>query len=244
MNKSQTAPASGMRSVLVVDDHPLYCDALVTTLTRIFAPDRIETTACLADALAVTFRPDLIMLDLKLPDVEGLSGFIRLRDLMPDVPIVVISAEISDAQLADIMALGGSGYVSKNASQAEFREALEKVQQGQHSFPERIKDYQRSAPPSADRQELLRRLADLTPQQTRILRLISDGKPNKQIAYEMSLAEATVKAHVTALLRRLGVRNRTQAALMVTGQALDALTETGGAAPPQPPLSRSQDGLG
>lgn len=217
MTTQMPESTSGVRSILVVDDHPLYCDALVTSLGRIFDTNRIESVSCLTDALNSGLHPDLIMLDLKLPDVEGLSGFMRLRDMRPDVPIVVISAEISDAQLSDLRSLGGSGYVSKSASQAELEEALRKVEQGEHVFPDWITDIQRAPQPRAEAHDVMRRIADLTPQQTRILRLISDGKPNKQIAYELSLAEATVKAHVTALLRRLGVRNRTQAALLVNG---------------------------
>lgn len=218
MDTHITEHSPGFRSVLIVDDHPLYCEALATTLERIFPVERIESVSRFSEALAAGFRPDLIMLDLKLPDVQGLSGFVRLRDLMPDVPIVVISALISDDQIADIRAMGGSGYVSKSATQAELEEALCRVERGEPSFPDWIKDHQRSANTVTDTRDVMRRIGDLTPQQTRILRLIGDGKPNKQIAYELSLAEATVKAHVTALLRRLGVRNRTQAALLVNAQ--------------------------
>lgn len=208
---------SDIRSILVVDDHPLYRDALVTTLRRIFNVQQVEAVATVAEAHGSKLQPDLIMLDLKLPDVEGLSGFVGLRDVRPDVPIVVISAEVNDAQLAHIKAMGGSGYISKSASETELEEALRKVARGEQSFPDWISDIERAPEPTADAQDIMRRIADLTPQQTRILRLISDGKPNKQIAYELTLAEATVKAHVTALLRRLGVRNRTQAALLVKG---------------------------
>lgn len=208
-------PGSDIRSILVVDDHPLYRDALVTTLRRIFNVQHVDAVATVAEAQGSKLQPDLIMLDLKLPDAEGLSGFVGLRDMRPDVPIVVISAEVNDAQLAHIRAMGGSGYISKSASEAELEAALRKVERGEPSFPDWISDIERAPEPTADERDIMRRIADLTPQQTRILRLISDGKPNKQIAYELTLAEATVKAHVTALLRRLGVRNRTQAALLV-----------------------------
>lgn len=221
MTTQMPESCSGIRSILVVDDHPLYCDALVASLGRIFDVDRIDSVSCLADAMNSKCQPDLIMLDLKLPDVEGLSGFVRLRDKRPDVPIVVISAEVSDAQLSDLRSMGCSGYVSKSATPAEFEAALRKVEQGEHVFPDWITDIQRAPQPRAEAHDVMRRIADLTPQQTRILRLISDGKPNKQIAYELTLAEATVKAHVTALLRRLGVRNRTQAALLVNGLRAD-----------------------
>lgn len=208
-------PSAAIRSILIVDDHPLYCAALVSSLGEIFAAEKIETANCLSQALICEERPDLVLLDLKLPDVQGLSGFVRLRDQMPDVPIVVISAEISDEQLTDVQAMGGAGYISKNASQADIETALGKVVLGEASFPARITDYQRTPEEQQNAQDIIRKIAELTPQQTRVLRLICNGKLNKQIAYEMNLAEATVKAHVTALLRRLGVQNRTQAALLV-----------------------------
>lgn len=211
----------GVQSILVVDDHPLYCDALVTTLKRIFSPDRIETACCLADAVAIEFKPDLILLDLKLPDVQGLSGFIQIRDQMPDVPVVVISSEMNDKLIANVMALGGTGFISKDATKSDLKDALEQIAQGGKCFPSGFRKLSKPIEADSTIVDLARRLADLTPQQTRILHLICDGKPNKQIAYELSLAEATVKAHVTALLRRLGVRNRTQAALLVQGLSFD-----------------------
>lgn len=207
----------GVQSILVVDDHPLYCDALVTTLKRIFSPKRIETASCLIDALSVKFKPDLIMLDLKLPDVQGLSGFVQMRDRMPDVSIVVISSEVNDKLITNIMALGGTGFISKDASKSALKDALEQIGQGGKCFPSGFRKLSSPIEPDPNIVDLARRLADLTPQQTRILHLICDGKANKQIAYELSLAEATVKAHVTALLRRLGARNRTQAAMLVQG---------------------------
>lgn len=230
-NEDQGEALRNIRSVLVVDDHPLYCDALAGALARICAPERIETASSMAEVLAAPGRPDLVLLDLRLPDVQGLSGFIELRATMPDVPIVVISAEADDAVIANVRALGGAGFIRKDAPRDALQAALAQVAEGGKSFPPGIAAVASGPsedPPTAD---LARRLADLTPQQTRILRLICDGKPNKQIAYELSLAEATVKAHVTALLRRLGVRNRTQAALLVQGLSLG--TPRGGEVHPQ-----------
>lgn len=211
-------------SILIVDDHPLYCDALATTLQQMFETDDLKTASCLVDALAIVrggFCPDLVMLDLNLPDVQGLGGFVQVRDQMQDTSVVVFSAEASDELIANIMAMGGSGFISKNASRDDLADALSKVIDGQSCFPNGITRQRKPVKPDPDAMDVARRLAELSPQQARILRLICEGKPNKQIAYEMSLAEATVKAHVTALLRRLGVRNRTQAALMVQGLNFD-----------------------
>lgn len=218
MDTQYTEQPPGFRSILIVDDHPLYCEALAATLGRIFPARQIKSASQFADVLAIGFQPDLVLLDLRLPDVQGLSGFMRLREMMPDVPVVVISAEASEEQMAAIRAMGGAGYISKSAPPEDLESLLRRVQHGEHCFPEGTGQAGPDAQEAADQQDILRRIADLTPQQTRILRLIGAGKPNKQIAYELSLAEATVKAHVTALLRRLGVRNRTQAALLLNGQ--------------------------
>lgn len=228
MNTPQIpAQADGMVSILVIDDHPLYCDALVTTLERLYDQRDIRTATSLKDGLAMLgsrFAPGLVLLDLKLPDVTGLSGFVQIREELPDVPIILISSESSNDLIHTVMSMGAAGFISKNASQSELSAALERVQQGERFVPDGYSKPQSSPNPDFDKQDVARKIADLTPQQARIMRLICDGKPNKQIAYEMSLAEATVKAHVTALLRRLGVRNRTQAAILARDISFDSDT--------------------
>lgn len=204
----------GIGSILIVDDHPLYCDALVATLERLVQPRDIFTATRLEDAMAYESGLDLVILDLKLPGVNGLDGFMQMREHMPDVPILVISAIASDYVIRQIKDLGGAGYINKSASHEKLQLALKTVCQGGQYFPAGIATIVDEVERSADDAPSF----DLTPQQGRILRLICDGKPNKQIAYELDLAEATVKAHVTALLRRLGVRNRTQAAMLVQQQ--------------------------
>lgn len=210
---------------LVVDDHPLYCDALATTLKNYAGTRAVHTVNSMQSGLkALTdgLVPDLVMLDLKLPDVTGLSGFFKLKEKLPDVPILVISAESCDETVQALMDAGAAGFIPKDASKAEIAEALDRVQDGQKYLPAGF--CPRSTPPPehvANANVISQRIADLTPQQGRIMNMICAGKPNKQIAYEMSLAEATVKAHITALLRRLGVRNRTQAAVMVNSVSLD-----------------------
>lgn len=213
-----------IRSVLVIDDHPLYCDALASTLKRIYQLQTVKKATTLNDALKLVgsrFMPDLVVLDLRLPDVTGLSGFLKIRDKMPDVPILVISAISSNETIQALMEAGAAGFVPKDASPKVLQNALMIVREGQKYLPP---GYTASSVPCGDALstcEIARKIADLTPQQARIMKLICAGKPNKQIAYEMSLAEATVKAHITALLRRLGVHNRTQAAVLVRGTRLD-----------------------
>lgn len=210
-------------SILVIDDHPLYCDALASTLERSFEAKTVKKATSLTAGLKMVgsrFMPDLVMLDLNLPDVTGLSGFLKVKDKMPDVPVLVISAESSDETISALLNAGAAGFVPKDASHKVLQTALMEVQEGKKFLPP---GYTPSSHPSNQElsaQQIAQKIADLTPQQSRIMKLICAGKPNKLIAYEMSLAEATVKAHITALLRRLGVNNRTQAAVLVKSASL------------------------
>ncbi len=214
----------GVKAVLVIDDHPLYGDALASTLRRAFQDCRVETATTLCDGIervGADFRPDLVMLDLKLPDVTGLSGFLRLRDRMPDTPILVISALTSPELVHALMAEGAAGFLPKEASSQVMQHALCVVSAGRKYLPPEYAQSRRDPSLPPDVHAISQRIAELTPQQTRIMKLICAGKPNKQIAYELQLAEATVKAHITALLRRLGVQNRTQAAVLAESVNLD-----------------------
>lgn len=211
-------PADKFRHVLIIDDHPLYADALATALTHAFKPRRIETATTLMGGLkrlGPDFKPDLAILDLKLPDAAGISGFLRLRRILPEVPIVVISALVSADIVEALIEAGAAGAIDKSASANELQMALRDVRAGRTCLPADLRIGGFPSPRAAALRETSWKIAELTPQQTRILKLICAGMPNKQIAYELSLAEATVKAHVTALLRRLGAQNRTQAAMLV-----------------------------
>ena len=212
--------ASRVGTALVIDDHPLYCDALASALTRVFADSTIRTATTLEaglDALRSGFAPDLIVLDLKLPDVTGISGFLRLKETVDPVPILINSAMTSPEIVTSLMEAGAAGFVPKDVSIGVLQTAMREVRAGRRYLP---MEYRASAGrrPECSRdtsREVGRRIAELTPQQARIMKLICEGMPNKQIAYELSLAEATVKAHITAILRRLDVQNRTQAALLM-----------------------------
>lgn len=215
-------------SILVIDDHPLYCDALAAALPKIVDVHLVRSANSLAEGLKLVCGrapPDLVILDLRLPDVTGLSGFLKLKETAPDTPVLVISADSSCETIQMLMDAGAAGFVAKDASQATFRDALGAVRRGLKYLPggfRRTRTAEAAEAANAPTvQEISRRIADLTPQQGRIMTLICAGKPNKQIAYEMSLAEATVKAHITALLRRLGVNNRTQAAVLVNRAKLE-----------------------
>ncbi|PPJ44944.1 DNA-binding response regulator [Rhizobium sp. KAs_5_22] len=207
-----------IKSALVIDDHPLYCDALATTMESIFNTRRIRTATSLGEALQqlrMRFSPDLIILDLNLPDASGLSGFMKIKERTPDIPVIVISAITTEGVVQSVMAAGAAGFIPKDTGRQTFQDAMRDIWNGKtyvppgYTLPTRAQATDRSV------ETISRKIAHLSQQQTRILSLICEGMPNKLIAYEMQLAEATVKAHITALLRRLGVHNRTQAAMLV-----------------------------
>ncbi len=214
-----------IRSVLVIDDHPLYAYALTTALGQVFDNCKVETATTLKDGLKSVGSgagPDLVMLDLRLPDASGLSGLIRLKERLPDTPVLIISAQTSADVVQSLMDLGAAGFVPKDLPLPEIEAALAEVQRGNRYLPVEYQNaFRRRAAPPSDLENVSRKIAELSPQQMRIMKLICAGKANKQIAYELSLAEATVKAHVTALLRRLGVQNRTQAAVMMESVSLE-----------------------
>ncbi|ABV92213.1 two component transcriptional regulator [Dinoroseobacter shibae DFL 12 = DSM 16493] len=210
--------ARPVSSILIVDDHPLYSDALESALEMMFTGCDIRKAQTLNAALETAqdgFDPDLVMFDLKLPDVTGVSGFKTLRNRLPDARFLVISSLASVELVQSLLNEGAAGFLPKDTSTARLRDALAKIAAGGTFVP---KDFRKAETegvegPAAEFDHP--KLAELTPQQQRIMRLICKGKPNKEIAYELSLAEATVKAHITALLRRLGARNRTEAVVVV-----------------------------
>jgi DNA-binding NarL/FixJ family response regulator len=219
---SETRAPGAVQSVMIVDDHPLYSDALAAAIQLVFPECRMEkaqTLGAALDLIETGLAPDLVMFDLKLPDVCGISGFQRLREALPDVPVLVISSLTSAQVVQALMAEGAAGFLPKDAPAPMLRQALREIAGGAtYVHP----GYQSNAVVRDEDVPFEARhpkLAELTPQQQRIMKLICAGKPNKQIAYELSLAEATVKAHITALLRRLGVQNRTQAAVLVENSA-------------------------
>ena len=207
------AHQSSEQWALVVDDHPLFSDALVLTLRSVADYDTIRTADGLQAALAVIERhgpPRIIVLDLNLPDVRGLDGLQRVRAVAPDVPVVIVSSSHDNRVINGALKAGASGFVPKHSSRRVIGEALAAIDAGEEYRPEGF------VTPAEDpeRADAAQRIASLTNQQSRILDLICEGKLNKQIAYELSIAEATVKAHMTAIMRKLGVQSRTQAVLV------------------------------
>lgn len=204
-------PAAGW--ALVVDDHPLFCDALELTLRSVGKFDDVKTENSIENALQqleTSPPPSLILLDLNLPDVSGLDGLIRLKRAASASPVVIVSSMTDNTIIRGAIASGAAGFVPKHSQRSVFSEALEHIKKGEIYTPSGFIDDDTDTAAT----ETVSRLTSLTNQQARILELICEGKLNKQIAYDLSIAETTVKAHVTAIMRKLGVQSRTQAVLV------------------------------
>jgi DNA-binding NarL/FixJ family response regulator len=199
------------RRIIIVDDHPLFRAALRQTLESGGGGTAMEEAGDLAGldrALAADRDCDLVLLDLNVPGARGFSGLLLLRAQYPEVPVMIVSAVEDATVIRRAFELGASGYLSKSADLAEIRRAIATVLSGDVFVPEG------ADLGSADAQSgLLKRLASLTPQQVRVLLMLKDGLMNKQIAYALSISEATVKAHVSAILQKLDVDSRTQAVI-------------------------------
>ncbi len=195
-------------SALIVDDHPLYVDALVLALQPLLGRGPVSSAGCLADACRVLAdqRVGLVLLDLMLPDAGGVEGVARLRDLAPGARLAVVSARADPVTISLVRAVGADGFISKSNPLSLIQSQLREVLAGKAVFPE---------PPALS--EVSASIAALTPAQARVLAAAATGRLNKQIAADMNLSEATVKTHMSGILRRLGVHNRTQAILALSG---------------------------
>lgn len=153
---------------------------------------------------------DLVLLDLTMPGVRGFSGLMYMRAQYPGVPVIVVSANDDPAAIRRCMEFGASGFIPKTLGVEAMRGAISRILSGGVWTPP---DVDLSAGSDAETAALMARLATLTPQQVRVLMMLSEGLLNKQIAYQLGVSEATVKAHVSAILQKLGVESRTQAVI-------------------------------
>lgn len=198
---------------LVIDDHPLFCEALELTLRSVTGFSSVKTADCLENALKLlegNDAPSLVILDLNLPDVDGLDGLIHLKRQTEKTPVIIVSSMTDNAIISAAIVAGAAGFVPKHSPRAIFKEAIDYISRGEIYKPAGFVE----STASNERDDTLSRLSSLTNQQARILELICEGKLNKQIAFDLSIAETTVKAHVTAIMRKLGVQSRTQAVLV------------------------------
>lgn len=205
-----------MMTILVADDHPLFRDALASAVNGLPAPCRVVLSGTFEEALehiAADPQPDLVLLDLNMPGSRGLSGLARIRAEHPAVPVVVVSALDDPAVIRRSISMGASGYVPKSSGTEMIRAAISDVLGGGIYVPEGV---DADSPGDPEEEELLNRFHSLTPQQTRVLGMLAEGLLNKQIAYELDVSEATIKAHVSAILLKLGVDSRTQAVILLS----------------------------
>ncbi len=204
---------TGGATLIIADDHPLFRGALRQAIGPLLADATVIEAGSLeelADKLQRGADADLILLDLTMPGVQGFSGLIFLRAQHPDVPVVIVSATEDPTVIRRAVEFGASGFIPKTLPIERIGEAIRAVLAGDVWVPAEI---DLNAPEDREAADLVRRLATLTPQQVRVLMMLSEGLLNKQIAYELGVSEATVKAHVSAILQKLGVESRTQAVI-------------------------------
>ncbi len=215
----------GATRILIVDDHPLFREALKQAIAGGVANATIAQAGSLESARAELDRhdaTDLVLLDLRMPGVQGLSGLIFLRAQYPNVPVVVVTASEDHGLVQKALNLGASGYIPKSSSTETIVDAINGVLRGDIWVPP---GYDRKGQGDKEAEEIARRIATLTAQQIRVLMMLREGLLNKQIAYELNVSEATIKAHVSAILQKLNVSSRTQA--VIAAGRIDGSTDAG-----------------
>ncbi|MBP0617452.1 response regulator transcription factor [Jiella mangrovi] len=206
---------------IVADDHPLFRGALKEILLSLPQGAEIVEAADFGEAAAALEKhgdADLLLLDLAMPGTSGLSGLVLLRAEHPSVPIAIVSASEDSQIIARALDLGASGFIPKSAGFDEIREAVETLLSGDVWLP---KDVSLDTPGDQEVADLIARMKTLTPQQTKVLSMLGRGLLNKQIAYELRVSEPTIKAHVSAVLLKLGVDSRTQAVIQLGKLGID-----------------------
>ncbi|WP_434278695.1 response regulator [Acinetobacter sp. CE-15] len=206
-------------NILIVDDHPLFRHALIQAVRYSLPQAQISETATVNEfyeRLENGPEPDLVLLDLNLPGASGFSALVHVRAQYPALPIIVVSAHEDASIIQRAIAHGAMGYIPKSAHPSHIGEAIRQVLDGDIWLPPNLPAANMNFDPrAADETALAERIQSLTPQQFRVLMMVAEGLLNKQIAYELDVSEATIKAHVTAIFRKLGVQNRTQAVLAI-----------------------------
>jgi DNA-binding NarL/FixJ family response regulator len=216
LSERNGAPAlngSNHYRVVVADDHPLFRGALREAVSGIFDHLDIAEAGSFDELIKLLERDgdvDLVLLDLAMPGVRGFSGLMCLRSQYPGVPVVVVSANEEHSVIRRCIEFGASGFIPKTLGVEGMRIAVARVLKGGVWTPP---DVDLDCEADAQTANLISRLSKLTPQQVRVLMMLSEGLLNKQIAYELAVSEATVKAHVSAILQKLGVESRTQAVI-------------------------------
>jgi DNA-binding NarL/FixJ family response regulator len=225
MTLAQPGPpteASGTPRLLVVEDHPLFRDALVGVVSNAFPGAEILQATSIdgaLDVLAAHGAVDLVLLDLSMPETTGLLGAFRVRAAAPRAALVIVSAHEDSRIIGGATALGIAGYLPKSTPKTELARLIRSILEGAVCFPKYNQDTAAAKRARAEAKDLLGPLGLLTSQQLRVLDMICRGLQNKHIAFELGISVTTVKVHVSDVLRKLGVRSRTEA--IVRMSALD-----------------------
>lgn len=218
------AVVNELTSVLIIDDHPLFRDALATAVKLGYPASQADEVDTIEAALAALDRGidyDIALLDLNLPGVSGFDGLLRLRAMFPRLPVLVVSGLENREIISDSIQFGAAGFVPKSLGREVLATAIETILSGDVYLPESWESDQQ--PSTRDADSLIDRLLSLTPQQMRVLFMLREGLLNKQIAHELDVGATTVKKHVSEILRKLGVNSRTQAVIEVSKLDKDEL---------------------
>lgn len=215
LNLVNAALMSNTLKIVVADDHPLFRDALKQAMQGLYREVDILEFGDFDGVkayIAENSETDLVLLDLTMPGASGLSGLVTLRAIQSQVPVVVVTAQSDRATIRRAIDLGASGFIPKSQTMEQICQSINGVLAGEVVVPEAV-DVEEEI--DTEIVDIITRIKSLTPQQTRVLGMLSEGLLNKQIAYELSVSEATVKAHVSAILQKLNVDSRTQAVIQL-----------------------------
>ena len=207
---------TALSTFIVADDHPLFREALIHAIgdcvddANIIEADSLDSLQAVVEANP---DADLLFLDLNMPGVSGFSALAYIRNNHESLPTVIVSAMDDPAVIRRSIQHGASGFIPKSSPIAVIEEGIRRVLDGEVWLPEGV-DLQDDRLGS-DEASIAAALSSLTPHQFRVLMMLGEGLLNKQIAYQLGVSEATIKAHVTAILRKMNVNNRTQAVLAV-----------------------------
>ena len=207
-----------MPTLLIADDHPLFRAALRQAALEAVDDAQIQEAGSLDGVLAALEADagiDLVLLDLHMPGNHGLAGLAAVRAQYPGVAVVVVSANDDPRVVRRALDHGAAGYLPKSAGLDELRDAIRAVLACEQWLPGPLRAAVARTPGSSGDADLAAKLASLSPQQFRVLTLVAQGLLNKQIADRLDVQERTVKAHLSAIFERLGVRNRTQASVVL-----------------------------
>jgi len=197
--------------VLIADDHPLFRDALITILRMAIKDCQIKEANDYKETAEMLEREhfNIVFLDLNMPDSNSLSDLALLKKKYPQIPMVVVSAHNEESIIKSCITHNASGYIIKSSSPNDIKKAIQQIMAGNTYVP---KGYMLDL--NDDEPNFTTKLEQLTPSQLKVFIQMGKGKLNKQIAYDLNISEATVKAHITAIFKKFGINNRTQAVVL------------------------------